>query len=115
MLQQIVDSANANSGLIGIVLCLIFAIFVFVYAIDESQRRSMIWIIVVLCTALNRKDREISVKDDLIKSLKSDLFIARFEKKTSDKKYSIEIEKLKARIAQLEQDKKQLSKWGMEK
>ncbi len=108
MLQRAIDFANAHPAIIVGAMCLVGAAFLIVYAIDGKNRRKMRNRIRQLEKTVETKERLIVHKDAEIKKLKTELFAARCDKKFAD-------EKLNKRIAQLETDKKQLTKWGSEK
>lgn len=108
MLQRFIDAANANPAIIGLILCGIMLIAVLILTLDRRHEKRMKERIRQLKEAVETKERLIVHKDAEIKKLKTELFAARCDKKFSD-------EKLNRRIAQLETDKKQLTKWGSEK
>lgn len=115
MFQRFVDAANANPGVCGLVLCGIMLVAVLILTLDRRHEKRMKERIRQLEEAVETKERLIVHKDAEIKKLKAEikklkteLFAARCDKKFSD-------EKLNRRIAQLETDKKQLTKWGAEK
>ena len=108
MLQKFIDAANANPAIIGLILCGIMLIAVLILTLDRRHEKRMKERILQLKEAVETKERLIVHKDAEIKKLKTELFAARCDKKFSD-------EKLNRRIAQLETDKKQLTKWGAEK
>ena len=108
MLQRAFDYLNANPAVMVGFMGLISIVFVIVYAIDGRSRRKMKRKIRQLKEAVDTKELLIVHKDAELKKLKTELFAARCDKKFSD-------EKLNRRIAQLETDKKQLTKWGAEK
>ena len=108
MLQRAFDYLNANPAVMVGFMGLISIVFVIVYAIDGRSRRKMKRKIRQLKEAVDTKELLIVHKDAELKKLKTELFAARCDKKFSD-------EKLNRRIAQLETDKKQLTKWGSEK
>lgn len=108
MLQRFIDAANANPAIIGLILCWIMLVAVLILMLDRRHENRMKERIRQLKEAVETKERLIVHKDAEIKKLKTELFAARCDKKFSD-------EKLNRRIARLETDKKQLSKWGSEK
>lgn len=108
MLQKFIDAANANPGVCGLILCGIMLVAVLILVLDGRTDKKRKARIRQLKEAVETKERLIVHKDDEIKKLKTELFAARCDKKFSD-------EKLNRRIAQLETDKKQLTKWGAEK
>ncbi len=105
MLQKFIDAANQNLWVFGLVLCALFLIAVLILALDNRDRKRMRKKIRQLKEAVETKEQLIVHKDAEIKQLKVDLFRAREDGKR-------EIHRRDVRIAQLEQDKKQLSKWG---
>ena len=108
MLQKFIDEANANPAIIGLILCGIMLVAVLILTLDRRHEKRMKARIRQLKEAVETKERLIVHKDAEIKKLKTELFAARCDKKFAD-------EKLNRRIAQLETDKKQLTKWGSEK
>ena len=108
MLQKLIEAANANPGICGLILCGIMLIAVLILTLDRRNEKRTKARIRQLKEAVETKERLIVHKDAEIKKLKTELFAARCDKKFSD-------EKLNRRIAQLETDKKQLTKWGAEK
>lgn len=115
MLQKLIESANANSWVFGIVLCVLFLIAVLILALDDRDRKDMEKTIQKLEESNETKESLIVHKDAEIHRLKVDLFAARQDGKIALKKKQAEIDRLTARIAQLETDKNQLTKWGSEK
>lgn len=108
MLQKFIDAANANPAIIGLILCGIMLTAVLILTLDRRTEKRRKARIRQLNEAVETKERLIVHKDAEIKKLKTELFAARCDKKFAD-------EKLNRRIAQLETDKKQLTKWGSEK
>lgn len=108
MFQRFIDAANANPGVCGLILCGIMVVAVLVLVLDGRSGKKRKARIRQLKEAVETKERLIVHKDAEIKKLKTELFAARCDKKFAD-------EKLNRRIAQLETDKKQLTKWGSEK
>lgn len=108
MMQSVFNYLNENPAILVGAMCLIGVAFVIVFAIDGKNRRKMRERIRQLKESVETKERLIVHKDAEIKKLKTELFAARCDKKFAD-------EKLNRRIAQLETDKKQLTKWGSEK
>lgn len=108
MLQKFIEAANNNPGVCCLILCGIMLVAVLILALDRRHEKRMKARIRQLEEAVETKERLIVHKDAEIKKLKTELFAARCDKKFAD-------EKLNRRIAQLETDKKQLTKWGSEK
>ena len=108
MFKQFVEWANANAGICGLILCAIGAGFLVVYVIDRKSRKSAKRKMKQLKMALETKQKRIFELEEEVWALKVDLFAARQDGK-------IEVKKRDSRIQQLEQDKKQLTKWGTEK
>lgn len=108
MLQRVIDAANANPAIIGLILCGIMLVSALILTLDRRTEKKRKARIRQLKEAVETKERLIVHKDAEIKKLKTELFAARCDKKFAD-------EKLNRRIAQLETDKKQLTKWGAEK
>ena len=108
MLQRAIEYANQNPAIIGIVMCGIGAGMLVILAVSDNRRKKLKRRIQQLEETVETKERLLVHKDAEIKKLKTELFAARCDKKFAN-------EKLNRRIAQLETDKKQLTKWGMEK
>lgn len=115
MLQRFIDAANQNLWVFGLVLCALFLIAVLILSLDNRDRKRMRKKIRQLKAAVETKESLIVHKDKEIWDLKVDLFRAKEDGKIALHKAQAEIDRLTARIAQLEHDKKQLSKWGSEK
>lgn len=115
MLQRAIDFANQNPAIIGIVMCGIGIAALVILAVGDKRRKVMRKRIWQLKKAIETKEILIVHKDKEIWDLKVELFKAREDRKIAERKLQAEIEKRDARIAQLESDKKQLSKWGLEK
>lgn len=108
MLQKFIDAANANPGVCGLIMCAIGAGFLAVYAFDRKSRQRMKRRIKQLRAALNSKEQRIAELEAEVWRLKVDRFAA-------DQDGKREIKKRDVRIQQLETDKKQMLKWGVEK
>lgn len=108
MLQRAIEYANQNPAIIGIVMCGIGAGMLVILAVSDNRRKKLKRRIRQLEETVETKKRLLVHKDAEIKKLKTELFAARCDKKFAN-------EKLNRRIAQLETDKKQLTKWGAEK
>lgn len=115
MLQKAIDAANANPGVCALILCGIALIAVFILAFDRRAERNFKARIRQLEESNETKEALIVHKDAEIKRLKVDLFVAKQDSKIALEKKDAEIIHLKAKNAQLEQDKKQLAKWGENK
>lgn len=115
MFQRFIDAANANPAIIGLILCGIMLVAVLILTLDRRHVKRMKARIRQLNAAVETKEKLIVHKDAEIQRLKVDLFRAREDGKIALKKKQAEVDRLNARIAQLEQDKKQLTKWGTEK
>lgn len=112
MFQRFVDAANANPGICGIILCGIILIAVLILTLDRRREKRMKARIRQLKKAVETKEVLIVHKDAEIQRLNVDLFMAREDGKIALRKKQAEVDRLTARVAQLEQDKKQLTKWG---
>ena len=108
MLQKFIDAANANTAIIGLILCGIMLVAVLILTLDRRHEKRMKARIRQLEGAVETKEMLLVHKDAEIQRLKVDLFRAREDGKR-------EIHKRDVRIQQLELDKKQLTKWGSEK
>ena len=108
MLKRVIDFANANPAVMVGAMCLIGIVIVVILVCTDKTRKILKMRIRQFEEAVETKERLIVHKDAEIKKLKTELFAARCDKKFAD-------EKLNRRIAQLETDKKQLTKWGSEK
>ncbi len=108
MLKRVIDFANANPAVMVGAMCLIGIVIVVILVCTDKTRKILKMRIRQLKEAVETKERLIVHKDAEIKKLKTELFAARCDKKFAN-------EKLNRRIAQLETDKKQLTKWGSEK
>lgn len=115
MFQRFVDVANANPGVCGLVLCGIMMVAVLILALDRRAYKALEARIRQLKEAVDTKETLIVHKDAEIQRLNVDLFRAREDGKIALRKKQAEVDRLTARVAQLEQDKKQLAKWGTEK
>lgn len=115
MFQRFIDTANANPGVLGLVLCGIMAVVVAILVLDGRSDKKRKARIRQLKKAVETKETLIVHKDAEIQRLKVDLFRAREDGKIALRKKQDEVDRLTARVAQLEQDKKQLTKWGSEK
>ena len=115
MLKWLVDVSNANPAIPGLILCGITLITALILALDRCTEKKNKARIRQLKKSVETKEILIVHKDKEIWSLKVELFKAREDGKIAVSKKDAEIERLTAKIAQLELDKKQLSKWGTEK
>ena len=115
MLQRFIDAANKNPAIIGLILCGIMLVAVLILTLDRRHEKRMKARIRQLKEAVETKETLIVHKDAEIQRLKVDLFRAREDGKIALRKKQAEVDRLTARVAQLEQDKKQLTKWGTEK
>ncbi len=115
MLQRFIDAANANPAIIGLILCGVMLIAVLILTLDRRTEKKRKARIRQLKGAVETKETLIVRKDAEIKRLKVDLFAAKQDGKIALEKAQAEIARLTARVVQLEQDKKQLTKWGSEK
>ena len=114
-MQRFIDAANANPAILGLILCGIMLIAVLILTLDRRAEKKRNARIRQLKEAVETKEILIVHKDAEIHRLKVDLFAAREDGKIALQKKQAEVDRLTAKIAQLEQDKKQLSKWGAEK
>lgn len=115
MLQKFIEAANENPAIIGLILCGIMLTAVLILTLDRRHEKRMKARIRQLKEAVETKETLIVHKDAEIQRLKVDLFRAREDGKIALRKKQAEVDRLTARVAQLEQDKKQLTKWGSEK
>lgn len=115
MFQRFIDAANENPAICGLILCGIMLVAVLILVLDRSTEKKRKARIHQLKKSVETKEILIVHKDKEIWSLKVELFKAREDGKIAVSKKDAEIERLTAKIAQLELDKKQLSKWGTEK
>lgn len=115
MLQRFIDAANDNSAIIGLALCGLMLAAVLILVTDRIFDKKRNARIRHLKAAVETKETLIVHKDKEIWGLKVDLFRAKEDGKIALRKAQAEIDRLSAKVAQLEQDKKQLSKWGAEK
>lgn len=115
MLQKFIDAANANPAITVLILCGTMLIAVLILTLDRRHEKRMKARIRQLKEAVETKETLIVRKDAEIQRLKVDLFRAREDGKIALRKKQAEVDRLTARVAQLEQDKKQLTKWGSEK
>lgn len=115
MLQRFIDTANANPGVCGLILCGIMLVAVLILTLDRRKEKKLKARIRQLKKTVETKEVLIVHKDAEIKRLKVDLFMAKEDGKIALRKKQEEVDRLTARVAQLEQDKKQLAKWGTEK
>lgn len=112
MFQRFIDTANANPGVCGLILCGIILIAVLILTLDRRREKRMKARIRQLKKAVETKEVLIVHKDAEIQQLNVDLFMAKEDGKIALRKKQAEVDRLTARVAQLEQDKKQLTKWG---
>lgn len=115
MMQRFIDAANANPAILGLILCGIMLVAVLILTLDRRKEKRMKARIRQLKKAVETKKTLIVHKDEEIERLKVDLFMAKEDGKIALRKKQAEVDRLTARVAQLEQDKKQLTKWGTEK
>ncbi len=115
MFQRFIDVANSNPAIIGLILCGIVLAAVLILTLDRRHEKRMKARIRQLKEAVETKEALIVYKDAEIQRLKVDLFMAKEDGKIALRKKQAEVDRLTARVAQLEQDKKQLTKWGTEK
>ena len=108
MLQQLIEYLNEHPAIVGIVMCAIGAGFLVVYAIDRRGRKRARRKIKQLRAAVEAKQKRIAELESEVWRLKVDRFAA-------DQDAKREIKKRDGRIHQLETDKKQMMKWGIEK
>lgn len=108
MLQRVIDAANANPAIIGLILCGIMLIAVLILTLDRRHDKRMKARIRQLKEAVETKECVIVHQQKRIKDLKTELFALGMDKKISE-------EKLTKRIEKLETEKKQFLKWGSEK
>ena len=112
MFQRFIDAANANPAIIGLILCGIMLVAVLILTLDRRKEKKLKARIRQLKKAVETKEVLIVHKDAEIKRLEINLFMAKEDGKIALRKKQEEVDRLTARAAQLEQDKKQLSKWG---
>ncbi|MBQ5889743.1 MAG: hypothetical protein IIW73_02170 [Clostridia bacterium] len=103
---------DAHVGLIGILLVIAIGACAVILAVDAKWRRDRDKKVKRLQYALETNERLIANKEKENWDLKVALFMAREDKKISERKLQEEINKRDLRITHLEQDKKQLTKWG---
>lgn len=115
MLQRFIDTANANPAACVLILCGIMVVAALILTLDRRHEKRMKARIRQLKKAVETKEVLIVHKDAEIKRLEIDLFMANEDGKIALRKKQAEVDRLTARVAQLEQDKKQLAKWGTEK
>lgn len=108
MFQRFIDTANANPGVCGLVLCGIMAVVVAILVLDGRSDKKRKARIRQLKKAVETKEQLIVHQQQRIKDLKTELFALGMDKKISE-------EKLEKRIEKLETEKKQFLKWGLEK
>lgn len=108
MFQRFIDTANANPGVCGLVLCGIMAVVVAILVLDGRSDKKRKARIRQLKKAVETKEQLIVHQQQRIKDLKTELFALGMDKKISE-------EKLEKRIEKLETEKKQFLKWGAEK
>lgn len=115
MFQRFIDAANANPAIIGLILCGIMLVAVLILTLDRRREKRMKARIRQLKKAVETKEALIVHKDAEIKRLNVNLFMAKEDGKIALRKKQEEVDRLTAKVTQLEQDKKQLAKWGTEK
>ena len=115
MFQRFIDAANANPAIIGLILCGIMFVAVLILTLDRRELKRKKMLIKNLRDDCVNSDRKLMEANRKIKQLKVDLFMAREDGKIALWKKQAEVDRLTAQVTQLEQDKKQLSKWGSEK
>lgn len=108
MFQRFIDTANANPGVCGLILCGIMTVVVAILVLDGRADKKRKARIRQLKEAVETKERLIVHQQQRIKDLKTELFALGMDKKISE-------EKLEKRIEKLETEKKQFLKWGSEK
>ena len=112
MFQKFIDAANANPGVCGLVMCGIMMVMVLILALDRRAEKALKARIRKLKVAIEASEKSNVRKDAEIKRLKVELFMEKQDGKIALGKAQAEIDRLTAKVAQLDLDKKQLTKWG---